>query len=69
MITLRWSTQRRDLTSIMGITQPVLARAVKETSRDLADLGRPVSAGPIKAPTAEALLALIGRTSTPETLH
>jgi len=53
----------------MGISQPVLARAVKETRHDLADLGRPVSAAPIKATTAEALLALIGRTSTPEMLH
>jgi len=69
MITLRLATHRRDLASIMGISQPVLARAVKETRHDLADLGRPVSAAPIKATTAEALLALIGRTSTPEMLH
>jgi len=66
VITLRWSTQRRDLASIMGITQTTLTRAIKETSRDLADLGRPIAPAPIKATTTEALLTLIGRTTTPK---
>ena len=67
VITLRWSTQRVALASIMGITQSTLARAVKETTRDLADMGRQVPAAPIKAATTAALLALIGRVPTPQT--
>ena len=69
LITLRWSTQRRDLASIMGITQTTLTRAIKETSRDLADLGQRIPAAPIKATTTEALLALIGKTPDTETRH
>lgn len=69
VITLRWATQRRDLAKILGMSQPVLARAVKETSRDPTDLGRRVDPAPIKAATTESLLALIGRTSDNETRH
>jgi hypothetical protein len=69
VITLRWATQRRDLAKILGMSQPVLARAVKETSRDLTDLGRRVDPAPIKAATTESLLALIGKAPYSETRH
>ena len=69
VITLRWSTRRAAMASIMGVTQSVLARAIKETTLDLADIGWSIPAAPIKATTTEALLALIGRTPTPETPH
>lgn len=67
VITLRWSTRRVALASIMGVTRTVLARAVKESTLDLADIGRTIPAAPIKATTAEALLALIGKAPATQT--
>jgi hypothetical protein len=65
VIALRWSTRRTALASILGISQPTLTRAVKETTLDLTAMGKPIPNAPIKATTTEALQALIGQGPTP----
>jgi hypothetical protein len=68
VITLRWSTHRAALASILGISSAPLARAVRETTLDLSRIGRTIPRAPIKATTTDALLALIGQSPT-EQLH
>lgn len=65
VITLRWSTRRTALASILGISQPTLTRAVKETALDLTAMGKTIPNAPIKATTTEALQTLIGQGPTP----
>ena len=55
VITLRWSTRRTALASIMRISQSTLARAVRETTLDLSSMGPTVPRAPIKATTTDAL--------------
>lgn len=65
VITLRWSTRRAALASIMGISQPTLTRAVNEATLDLTVMNKTIPTAPIKATTTEALQALIGQGPTP----
>jgi hypothetical protein len=69
VITLRWSTRRTALASIMGISQSTLARAIRETTLDLSSMGSTVPRAPIKATTTDALLTLIGQGPTEQTRH
>ena len=66
VITLRWSTRRAALASIMGTGQATLARAVRETTLDLTAIGKTIHKAPIKATTTEALQALLGQGTTPQ---
>jgi hypothetical protein len=61
VITLRWSTHRNALASILNVSQAVLARAIRETTRDLSTMGQTIPKAPIKATTTDALLALIDK--------
>ena len=67
IITLRWFASRSALASIMGARQPLITRAILETTRDLTAMGRTTSRAPIKATTTGAIQALIGQTTTSET--
>ena len=65
VITLRWSTQRAALASIMGISTTTLARAIRETTLDLTAMGKTIPKAPIKATTSQALRALVGQAPAP----
>ena len=67
IITQRWSASRSALASIMGTSQPLITRAIRETSLDLTAIGRTIPHAPIKATTTAALKALIGQTTTSQT--
>jgi len=67
IITQRWSASRSALASIMGTSQPLITRAIRETTLDLTAMGRTIPRAPIKATTAAALMALIGPTTTSQT--
>jgi hypothetical protein len=69
VVTHRWSTHRAALASIMGISQSVLTRAVRETTHDLSSMGRTIPKAPINATTTDALLTLIGESPTKQTDH
>jgi len=67
IITQRWSASRSALASIMGTSQPLITRAIRETTLDLTAMGRTIPHAPIKATTTTALMALIGQTTTSQT--
>jgi hypothetical protein len=64
IITQRRSASRSTLASIMGTSQPLITRAIRETILDLTAMGRTIPHAPIKATTAAALMALIDQTTT-----
>lgn len=67
IITQRWPASRSALASITGTSQPLITRAIQETTLDLTAMGRTIPHAPIKATTTAALMALIGQTTTSQT--
>ena len=66
IISQRWSASRSALASVLGISQSLLARAISETTQDLATMGKTIPPAPIKATTTAALMALIGQEPDPK---
>jgi hypothetical protein len=61
VLKLRWSAHANALAGLFGVHPATISSAIRETRQDLADIGHNVPAGPIKATTASALAALVGR--------
>ena len=62
---LRWSAHHNTLASLFGVAPSTISNAIRETTQDLADIGRHIPAGPIRATTTSALAALIGLENPP----
>src|SRR5262249_3417152 len=60
VLKLRWSAHNNTLASLFGVHQHTIANAIRQTTRDLADIGHHIPAAPIKARTTRDLAALIG---------
>jgi len=56
----RWSAHHNTLAYLFGVAPSTIGSAIRQTTRDLADTGHHITAGPIKATTTAALAALIG---------
>src|SRR5262249_38693876 len=60
VLKLRWSAHNNTLASLFGVHQHTIANAIRQTTRDLADIGHHVPAAPIKARTTRDPAPLIG---------
>lgn len=64
VIRLRWKTQVKTLTTLLGSPREAVGDAAHEIAPVLEALGRCTKAAPITAVTAQDLANLIGRTET-----
>jgi hypothetical protein len=65
ILKLRWSAHHNTLARLFGVSPSAISSAIRETTRDLADISQHVPAGPIRATTLAALAALVGLQDPP----